>query len=284
MLQTAKKRVRIFSKESGVMDILFSQKCKCQLGIEKCYLKHIISGRDSGFVTRKEHHHTCFEIHMIKKGHQVYEIDDKKAIISAGEFLLIPPLMKHKTVSESVDMEKYSLTFCFEAEFDTAISEKLPSEISDNIHRILNERKRKESFGQIILENRVFECVLLFLRMLKMPYSKENEAPSTNHVSTLAKQYVSDNLHTSVTVSEIACYCHISQKQLNRIFLQTDGVTVGKYVIAMRCKKIEELLADTSLPLSEISEMMGFANEYYFNTFFKRNNGMTPGAYRKSLQ
>ena len=266
------------------MDILFSQKGKSHLGIEKCYLKHIISGRDSGFVTRKEHHHTCFEIHMIKKGHQIYEIDDKKAIISAGEFLLIPPLLKHKTVSESADMEKYSLTFCFEAKLDTTILEKLPSEISDNIHRILNERKRKESFGQIIVENRVFECVLLFLRMLKIPYLKENEAPSTNHVSALAKQYISDNLHKAVSVSEIACYCHISQKQLNRIFLQTDGVTVSKYVRTIRCKRIEELLSDTSLSLSEISEMLGFANEYYFNTFFKSNNGMTPGAYRRSLQ
>ena len=48
-------------------------------------------------------------------------------------------------------------------------------------------------------------------------------------------------------------------------------------------KKIDysiELLKNKDLSLSAISTMLGFPNEYYFNTYFKKAVGLPPGAYR----
>ena len=100
---------------------------------------------------------------------------------------------------------------------------------------------------------------------------------------TLAKQYIGDNICNSISVDELADYCHIGKKQLTRIFLCGEGCTAAEYVRRARCLHIEKLLADPSQTLSGISEEMHFCNQYYFNSYFKRYSGMTPGAYRRSV-
>ena len=104
-----------------------------------------------------------------------------------------------------------------------------------------------------------------------------------DHRLSIAKQYIEDNIERSISLSELAAYCYLSEKQLTRIFRQGEGVSAAEYVRQRRCRKIEELLAGSDLTLCAISEQMGFSSEYYFNAFYKKYAGMTPGAYRKSV-
>ena len=56
-----------------------------------------------------------------------------------------------------------------------------------------------------------------------------------------------------------------------------------KYIEISRilCYNVFAVMNESELSLKEISERLNFANEYYFNTFFKKYSGMTPGEYRK---
>ena len=100
----------------------------------------------------------------------------------------------------------------------------------------------------------------------------------------LAKEYIEDNILRSVSVPEVAAYCCISSKQLTRIFLSEDGICVSEYIRRARCSHIESLLLESRYSLKEISDIMNFSSEYYFNVFFKKHAGMSPGAYRKSFK
>ena len=60
-------------------------------------------------------------------------------------------------------------------------------------------------------------------------------------------------------------------------------MTLGAYIRRERTELIRRMLDEGDLSLSEISEATGFQNEYYFNAFFKKNAGMSPGAYRKTV-
>ena len=82
--------------------------------IKKCYLKRILSDSDKNSITKKAHHHTSFEIHMITEGFQEYRIGNKSYKICEGEFLLIPPNVDHVFLSSSAESKKYSLTFFVE--------------------------------------------------------------------------------------------------------------------------------------------------------------------------
>ena len=97
----------------------------------------------------------------------------------------------------------------------------------------------------------------------------------------MAKQYIEDNVELNPSVSDVAEYCHLSAKQLTRIFNGFEGISPGEYIIRARVSRIEALLSDRSLSLRQIGEIMSFNNEYYFNAFFKKYSGMPPGEYRK---
>ena len=59
------------------------------------------------------------------------------------------------------------------------------------------------------------------------------------------------------------------------------GTGAKEYITKIRIDKAKHLLETTSLSLSEISEMTGFASQSYFSTAFKNNVGMTPSQYKK---
>jgi len=55
---------------------------------------------------------------------------------------------------------------------------------------------------------------------------------------------------------------------------------VHEYVEELRLKKAQSLLAETDLPLKEISYRLGFADSSTFSSTFKRSSGETPSGYR----
>jgi AraC-like DNA-binding protein len=193
---------------------------------------------------------------------------------------------------EAEGTEKYSFTFevknnstadqlcaAMKSYFLCATS----NSVRECIAYIEKEKRESKPYHNVLICSRVFECILHLLRLL--PSTAVESAPE--HLGdmrlAIAKQYIADNVCYAVSVGELAAYCHIGKEQLTRIFLCEEGCTVAEYVRMVRCRYIEKLLKDPSETLLGISEQMHFSSEYYFNSFFKRCSGMTPGAYRRSV-
>jgi AraC-like DNA-binding protein len=263
------------------------------MGIEKLLLKSIAFERDRRRITKKSHYHTSFEVHVILRGFQVYEVEGERLRVQAGELLIIPPYCNHIAAQEDPQTFKYAFSFLL---CEGALSEKLekplacrvfptPENLLQNIDFIARETSQQMPFFTRMVENRCLECVLLLMRLLGGHESDAQTAEPTEGDPriVLAKQYVEDNVHRSVSVSELAGYCYVSEKHLERLFSRELGCTVMDFVRSRKCQRIEALLADPALTLAEISDRMGFSSECYFNAFFKKHAGMTPGAYRKTL-
>ena len=259
------------------------------LGIERCYLKHITVDRDRLLITKKRHHHSEFEIHIIKEGSQTYEVDGKEISVPSENFLLIPPYTSHTLLSSAPNTEKYAFTFCAAVERVNLPNKytlcNMPRSFFDSIAIISDEKQKKLPFSHEIIASRALECLLLILREVGAePTQTQNVSDAPDQRYLMAKQYINDNVHTPLTVPEVADYCCISPKQLTRIFLREEGIHISEYIRRTRCKQIERLLSNPALSLRAISEEMGFANEYYFNTYFKKHSGMTPGTYRRTMK
>ena len=263
-----------------------------QFGILQCFLKRIAAERDKKNVTRKRHYHTCVEVHIIEKGYQIYEVEGKRIRVEKGNLLMISPQTYHGMIEEARETEKY--TFTFELKNNSLMEQACtgisvcflcaaPIALRECIAYIEEEKRARKPYHNVLICNRILEFIIQILRLLP------SEAPEMPVESVgdmrldLAKQYISDNICQAISVEELATYCHIGKKQLTRIFLCEEGCTAAEYVRRARCRHIEKLLADPSRTLSGISEEMHFCNEYYFNAFFKRYAGMTPGAYRRSV-
>ncbi|MBO5200130.1 MAG: helix-turn-helix transcriptional regulator [Clostridia bacterium] len=251
-------------------------------GIENCYLKELSLGRDAKNILHRPHHHTGYELHLIINGCQEYETQDGILHLESGDFLLISPRILHKTALAGENTSKYSITFSFEGKTErSCLQGKVPPRIWDNIRLITAEEARGLKNSQLIIENCLSETIITFLRMAGLREEQRIAPKKDKGIIALAQQYIADNIEQAPGVGEVARYCHISSKQLTRLFSGELLVTPGEYINKARCARIEELLSDRSFTLKEICEKMNFSSEYYFNTFFKKYAGMPPGAYRK---
>lgn len=261
-------------------------------GVKRCLLKYICADGDRLYITKKRHYHSGFEIHCIEKGYQLYELEGERIKVGAGQFLMISPQVEHVALGEAENTVKYAFSFslCDKGQIRADacrayVFGDTPTSVRDCIECIQRERKSKVYGFSAVVEYRVWECILYFFRVCgfcpKAEQQKNTEAENSR--LSVAKQYIDDNICRAVSVSEVASHCYVSEKQLSRIFERYEGIGAAAYIRVRRCQKIEKMLSETELSLREIGEATGFANEYYFNAFFKKYSGMPPGAYRRSL-
>lgn len=255
-----------------------------RFGVQNCYFKKLSIDRDRSSITKKTHHHTGFEMHIVTDGYQEYEIDGTRYKLESGYFLLIYPNVKHTVITSTPHTQKYSVTF--NKQIDDHLNcffGSLSPRIFDNIVFISNEVLLKKEISATLIENNILEIIVLALRLSGIKENENTLKQDENATASLAKQYIDDNIEMTPSVADVAEYCYLSTKQLTRIFNKFEGISPGEYIISRRIKKIEKLLADHTLSLKQISEIMHFDNEYYFNAFFKKHSGMPPGEYRKML-
>lgn len=96
-------------------------------------------------------------------------------------------------------------------------------------------------------------------------------------------QLVEDNLYNpDLSVVFLADHVHLSVNYLRNVFKDNTGDSLSAYITQKKLALICDLLQNTDMPLSEISDKLGFSTKNYFFTFVKKHTGMTPGDYRKS--
>ena len=252
-----------------------------QIGIQNCYYKKMTFSKDTHQVSKKTHHHTSFELHLVQTGEQVYLVDGKDRRLQAGQYLLIAPGTSHRAVTVADNTEKFSLTFRAEAVTRPYLTGEISPRLSDRLALITEEAVKCTEFSLPLTENAIAEIILTVLRQGGLEEAPVAAPPPTGGTLTLAKQYLQDNVERAPSVSEVAAYCGMSQKQLTRIFQSAEGCSPGAYLLSLRLQRAEQLLAQPTLSLGQISEQMNFSSEYYFNAFFKKHAGLPPGEYRK---
>ncbi len=262
-------------------------------GVNNCYFKSIKQTSGEGIGTKKRHSHTGFEFHIMIDGKQCYETESGVFMLEGGNVFAVPKGVRHSLSSCDHPVKKYAFTFAldkgaFELEgLSKCVLFPISERVLSNI-RTVETLDKDSDFKAVLIENIVFETVCLLLNELGVRSVSQvacEEDPYLNKDKDerveLAIQFIKDNIESPLQVGEVASYCYISEKQLNRLFLKDTDTTVAAYIRRERMKRIEELLSTADLSLSEISERFNFPTEHGFNLFFKKNNGMPPGEYRK---
>lgn len=83
------------------------------------------------------------------------------------------------------------------------------------------------------------------------------------------------------TLPELASVCCMSRSVFAERFKKLVGVPPIIYLAQWRMVKARELLTSTSMPISEVSEAVGYQSEFAFSKAFKKIVGDTPGSLRR---
>ena len=250
--------------------------------VKNLYFKELSRQKDNEISNKKPHHHTQFEIHIITKKSQNYQIEGREYSVKEGHFLLIPPLVRHQQKSYEKGSEKLALSFDAKDYFNEPALLALTEDMKRALEFILEESKRKKYFSSLLIRNRLSELLICIYRACS---DKEAAAEKESFIADSrlepAKKFILDNIKQNLSVEDVAGYCRMSTKQLTRLFKNHLNLTPAKYISLQKMSSVEKELISSNKSIKVLSEEYGFSSEYYFNTAFKAHNGMSPGSYRK---
>lgn len=89
------------------------------------------------------------------------------------------------------------------------------------------------------------------------------------------------NISEDLLISDIAKQVGFSSRRFQQIFKDAIGMTPKQYFTFIRLKKSEQLLLNTSCPISQISHELGFSSPFHFSKAFKEFYGICAYEYRK---
>lgn len=85
----------------------------------------------------------------------------------------------------------------------------------------------------------------------------------------------------AMSVAGLAAAVDTSPRHLRRLFLAGTGATPMAVHATRRLLLARQLLAETSMPITEVALASGFKSLRRFNTAFRESNGMPPGSIRR---
>jgi ligand-binding sensor protein/AraC-like DNA-binding protein len=114
--------------------------------------------------------------------------------------------------------------------------------------------------------------------------SSPEEREITNPVLQPALDYIHTHKSEQVTLKQAAELCHLSPSYFSRLFAKETSENFTVYLARLKVKWAKKLLEATDMPISQISDELGFNESGYFIKTFKKYEDITPAVYRKYMQ
>lgn len=268
------------SRSIGTYDLeLENEFFKCRV-----YWARVIGSETESLFTRYTKH-TFYELQYALEGRIVMLIDrDTQITIEQSNFIVIPPDTYHQIIDGDSVGARFIMAFSLEVKNERldglarCLATPTPCRETAHMRRLLSLIVSRDYHDDALsgrLITSYLDCFMLEFIDAVLPRRIQNAAVSERHGENEARvaeicRYIADYNGIGISVEDIAKKFNISPRHLNRIFNAVCGMSPREAVNHQKLKKIEELVAATSLSFCEISELCGFSDEYAMNKFFKR--------------
>lgn len=135
-------------------------------------------------------------------------------------------------------------------------------------------------------ENLLEMCLRQLLLLIQRNRAEQKCSISSLHQEEMehARRYFHEHYNENIDIEQYAQSVHMSLCWFTRTFKAIAGCAPTKYITNIRIKTASQLLTSSEYPVSEIANIVGYANPFYFSRVFKRSVGMTPREYRKATR
>ncbi len=139
------------------------------------------------------------------------------------------------------------------------------------------------------LSNQVL-CQSLLMQILHdLSKSKEHRLPKTklqektNNKLILIRNYITQNYQQVIRHQDLEDVSGLSRNYIIVKFKKQYSMTPFEYLTLVRVKRAKELAIQSNLTITEIAQLVGFADVHTFGRMFKHNTGMSLSEFSLSL-
>ncbi|HLZ03977.1 MAG TPA: AraC family transcriptional regulator [Bradyrhizobium sp.] len=96
------------------------------------------------------------------------------------------------------------------------------------------------------------------------------------------QDYVERHIEGPIPLEDLAKLASLSVGYFCRAFKESFDETPHAYIMRARLERAQELMLETTDPLSQIALACGLADQAHFSRFFRQATGETPSAWRRN--
>lgn len=233
-------------------------------------------------------------------GKAEFNIENKKVEIENGDILIIPKGTIYNARTEDF-CEYYFFHFSGHITKDENKSEYITNTaFSFNLTECKHDYVYFESkTSNKDVYNKIYKCIINciecisvrtrtgrimtdveFLKiMLILGDAYENKNYELPPVLEKMIAYIRTNLTKPLSLKDISSYCEISASYAARLFKKHLNISASSYINGEKLRYSCELMKNTNMNITEISDYLGYCDVYYFSRLFKRKFGVSPSQY-----
>lgn len=234
------------------------------------------------------HEHEIYELHFIIKGKAFYKTEKRPFHLEAGNISITLPGERHSLVpaKESIDTAQYIVFFEILGSEDELLRKQI-HHFRATYKKIFIGLEKIPEFSQIH-HNRQLQCAYhtkaLEVSFASILYSAHSQKKSMPNWLNLAIQEMHHNIHSNINIEQICLHIQVSASHLSREFKHHFGRTPLQYFQSLKIHMAKSYLTEKNLTIYQISDLLGYANEFHFSRSFKKHTNISPSAYRNSTK
>lgn len=242
------------------------------------------------------HQHRDYELYYLVKGERDYFIEDRFFKVAAGDLVLIPRKVLHRTDGEGGLRYLVHFSGQFLQKFFTPatleqLMGKLPfvfrpeAKEHGRILAILEEML--QAFSKSQREQTPCDEGLvagyLYQLLFTMRYTGNTYVPHDYADERITRiiQYINENYSQINDIGQIAEQFFVSKYHLCRFFKKNLGIPLIAYLNAIKIREACRMIKGSNDSLTQIAMRCGFNSSSYFCKVFKNERGISPTEYRK---
>ena len=99
----------------------------------------------------------------------------------------------------------------------------------------------------------------------------------------MARRYFQEHYNEDINIEEYALSRNMSVSYFLKKFKEVTTTSPMQYILNIRINNAVSLLESTDYNVTEIATIIGYDNPLYFSRIFKKQKGVSPSDYRKTL-
>lgn len=261
-------------------------------------LEYITFSDNNGEILPHEHHNV-HQIFFIMRGKVSIRINDKKYLIDRPTAIFVNNFETHSFTAESESFARFCISLSPPMVKQELKSDKLASIVSNRpanfchaidiskiepfLFQLLSELLKERTSGyREFTENasNLLRCIFVALYR-HSPKSFPFDDNSIYSTVQIIKQSIENDLSEERSLEKLAEEFHVSQFYLAHAYKQITGYSIKNYRMHCRIAEARELLTNTTMSVSDISDRVGFPDTSNFSKYFKKKEGYTPSKYRQ---